>query len=224
MPRTGRPKGRRKRLEIGSQFNRWTVIGDLELRPSNCGIDVSYQSCRCSCGTVRCVQVGDLKNGVSRSCGCLAAEEASFRFTKHGDCKIRGRPRLYSIWGDMRRRCMSKNYCRYKDWGGRGIRVCNEWMDYPTFKAWALTNGYAENLEIDRIDNDGHYEPGNCHWVNETQQAMNRRTTRIASAFGESKCLYRWSKDKRCAVAFTTLLSRIKKGWDIELAITIPPQ
>ena len=101
------------------------------------------------------------------SCGC-------HKNVKHGDFGTK----LYNVWCDMKQRCYNSKHKRYKDYGGRGITICPEWAnDYTKFRDWALSHGYKENLQINRIENDGNYEPSNCNWVTRTENINNRRNT-----------------------------------------------
>jgi hypothetical protein len=125
----------------------------------------------------------------------------------------------------MKDRCKNprnKDAAHYHD---RGISVIPEWDgDYTSFRDWALGAGYEPGLEIDRIDNDGHYEPANCRWVTRRQNVRNLRRNRLVTAFGETRCLTDWASDPRCRVSRTSLGERIRAGWDHESAITTLPR
>jgi hypothetical protein len=126
----------------------------------------------------------------------------------------------------MRDRCLSPSNRDYPGWGGRGIKICAEWLnDFEAFDNWAHANGYKEGLLLDRRDNDGDYEPGNCRWVTYTEQARNRRGNTVLTAFGETKTAIEWATDPRCVVDYATLLARIRRqGLPVEFALTHPPQ
>jgi len=91
--------------------------------------------------------------------------------------------RLFTIWDNMRRRCYDKGATGYKYYGGRGIKVCKKWQDFIPFKDWALSHGYTDDLTIDRIDNDGNYEPDNCQWITHKDQQKNRRNVKKVKAY-----------------------------------------
>ncbi len=138
------------------------------------------------------------------------------RATIHGET---GTP-LFNVWMSVKGRCRNK---RQKDYGGRGISICDEWVnDYVTFSTWARANGYAPGLQIDRIDNDGDYSPENCRFVTNTLNARNKRSNRLLEAFGETKCLIEWSEDTRCIVGLECFRSRIYNNWEVERALTTP--
>lgn len=130
--------------------------------------------------------------------------------------------RLYGIWQAMKKRCYAPNNKNYSLYGGRGIEVCDEWYgDFGAFQKWALRNGYADSLSIDRIDNSGNYEPSNCRWADATMQGANRRTSILISYNGETHCIAEWARLKR--IKKRTLYDRIETyGWTIERALNEP--
>ena len=130
-------------------------------------------------------------------------------------------PRIYRIWLAMRNRCNNPKTDRYQDYGGRGIRICSEWDDYLNFEKWALTNGYSENLSIDRLDNDGDYEPSNCRWATNLEQANNSRQCNFINYQGRTFNVTQWAKVKGLTRA--CLNNRINVyGWSIEEAMETP--
>lgn len=137
----------------------------------------------------------------------------------HGDSHPVRHP-LFDAWRNMKARCSNANLAQFKDWGGRGITVCDEWENnYLAFKEWALANGFQEGLTLDRENNNGNYTPENCRWVTHKQNQRNTRTNKFVTAFGETKTLAEWSEDRRCKVKYTTLVKRVLKGWNHETAI-----
>lgn len=122
---------------------------------------------------------------------------------------IRRHERLYRIWRAMRDRCQRKGNVHYDNYGGRGITVCVEWQDYETFKAWAYQSGYQDGLSIDRIDNDGNYEPSNCRWATVSEQCNNKRNNRIIEFNGEAHTATEWSRIT--GIPYRTIQSRINR-------------
>jgi hypothetical protein len=124
----------------------------------------------------------------------------------------------------MIKRCTNPNCASYRNYGGRGISVCTEWRDFVRFQNWASSQGYEPGLTIDRIENDGNYEPGNCRWATSSQQRRNsRQALHLITAFGETKCLSDWIADTRCPVTESIIHHRLRDGWDGEAAVTVPP-
>ena len=122
---------------------------------------------------------------------------------------IRRNERLYRIWRAMRDRCQRKGNDRYENYGGRGISVCAEWQDYESFKRWAVQSGYQEGLSIDRIDNDGNYEPSNCRWASNSEQCNNKRNNHIVEYEGESHTVAEWARIT--GIPYPTIQSRINR-------------
>jgi hypothetical protein len=136
---------------------------------------------------------------------------------KHGGTNTR----LYQIWSNMKARCYRENCKEYKWYGAKGIKICNEWKnDFSAFKSWALSNGYSENLTIDRITSSGDYEPSNCRWVDWKTQQNNRSSNRYYTHNGVTKTMAEWAREY--GIPESNLITRLKKGWAFEEALTKP--
>ena len=134
-----------------------------------------YVTVRCVCGSPpKQVAVSNLTTGHTTSCGCYRKEVTSARMTTHGATPGGRRPALYRTWKGMRERCNNPNAQNYKWYGGKGIGVCIEWAEFGAFQNWALAHGYAKGLEIDRIESEDHYRPGNCRWVTKKRNLRSR--------------------------------------------------
>lgn len=205
----------------GLVFGRLTVAGRADDYVYPNGKRRSQWACRCECGNIVSVETSNLKRGNSKSCGCLNDELSTERFTTHG-----GRhERLYSIWTNMKNRCLNERSPSYLDYGGRGITICDEWVDsYENFRAWAYESGYDESkpisdCTIDRIDTDAGYSPGNCRWTDAKMQANNRRNTMFVTAFGSTHSLSEWAEIT--GIKYHTLFARITKlGWTAGKALS----
>ena len=197
------------------------VFGRLRVETFIGGIPPMIEAL-CSCGLrikIRLYRVTNTRG--TASCGCLRREITGNLKKTHGR---RWTP-IYRRWINMRRRCSNPKSLDYANYGGRGIRVCGEWEgSFPVFASWADTSGFRDDLEIDRIDNDGNYEPGNCRWVPHIKNTNNTRRNINLVAFGEAKSISMWARDPRCKVHRGTLRDRIVLlGWeDRERAITEP--
>lgn len=139
-----------------------------------------------------------------------------------GNFKHGGRhTRLYNIWRSMRQRCSNSHTKNYKNYGARGIRVCDEWNDFTVFSEWAKSSGYNDSMTIDRIDNDGDYSPMNCRWATYQEQARNKRNTALYEHNGESHTLMEW--EEVFGIPWKTMWARIHVyGWNVEEALTSP--
>lgn len=141
---------------------------------------------------------------------------------KHGDTSGGNQTRLYRIWAGIFSRCTNPNREHYKNYGAKGITVCEEWRDYKQFREWAKANGYADNLSIDRKDNNKGYCPENCRWVTMKEQERNRTNNHIVEYNGECHTISEWSEI--CNINVDVLIYRINSGWDIQTALTKPVQ
>ena len=134
--------------------------------------------CLCDCGKLTTVRADNLKNGNIKSCGCHMPLSTADTHTTHGMSYTR----LYKTWCNMKSRCYNEHTKHFMHYGGRGIKVCDEWKDsFEAFMQWALSNGYSDALTIDRIDVDGNYEPSNCRWATMLAQNRNKRSKKTAS-------------------------------------------
>ncbi len=164
---------------------------------------------RCSCGTEKEIRLKSVRMGHTRSCGCLFSECMVKRNTTHGLTKKF--PKEYRSWKDMRSRCRNPNNTDYRNYGGRGISICDRWDD---FAAFVEDMGYRpDGLTIDRIDTNGNYEPGNCRWASEKVQANNKRTNVRVTVEGETRTLQEWSD--HFGIDRTKARYRLSQGWDM---------
>lgn len=197
-------------LSIGSQFGRLTVMGEPESKTQS--ESKRFYPCSCSCGGSTTVRRDRLREGDkgTKSCGCLQSRY------KHG----LGGTLIYALWNTMLRRCENPADKKYPSYGQRGIKVCEAWHNVETFNQWATSNGYAPGLQIDRRDNNGNYEPGNCRWVTRKVNANNRRNTAYLTAFSETKPVKDWLTDPRCKATQSALKWRLSQGYESERALT----
>lgn len=171
----------------GQRFGRLVVIGvdDKNTRKT-------YFYCQCDCGNFKSVRSDSLLSGAIRSCGCLHKETASKNVQQNHKHKM-SHTRIYEIWQGMKSRCYNPHDARYDRYGGRGLTVCDEWReDFNAFHQWAIENGYADNLTIDRIDNDQGYYPENCRWADAETQSRNRSSNIKITIGNATKTLTEW--------------------------------
>lgn len=196
----------RRHQLTGRVFGLLTVEREMEMSG-----DHSRWLCRCLCGGSKVVSGGHLVNGNTTSCGCM------WRKARHGHATRReGRTPTYCVWQAMRRRCLQPNAKHYKDYGGRGIAICERWMKYENFLA--DMGECPEGLTLERKNNDGNYEPTNCRWATPLEQMNNQRKTVRLSYRGRKQSLGNWARE--IGVARTTLATRLKRGWSIERTLT----
>jgi len=152
-----------KQIDIsGKKFGMLTVI-----KYSHAVGYLAFWLCKCDCGKLKVLKGRDIKYGNTKSCGCL--RDKLMHEQKHALKHGMKNKKLYSVWRAMKKRCECKTVYYFKRYGGRGIKVCDEWHDPSKFFKWALSHGYKEGLSIDRINNDGNYYPSNCQWITRSE-------------------------------------------------------
>lgn len=200
----------------GQRFGRLTVIS----RAANTKRGNAGWLCKCDCGNEATTTGPHLISGHTKSCGCYRVDRSKETNRKHGLFvgSTHKRPRIYGIWARMKQRCLDPNVSEYGRYGGRGIKVCNEWMEFIPFRDWALANGYSDDLSIERIDNDGNYEPSNCKWIPQREQIKNSTSNKFITYNGQTKNIKEWATS--LGIPYPALLHRIRKRWAIERAFT----
>jgi len=212
---------------IGDKFHNLTIV-ELTTGTRSNGKDKYLAICQCDCGEFTEVERHNLKSGNTRWCKICSSKSKSKRFKKHGNSISRKEInpegyRSYYTWQAMKRRCFNKKDKRYSDYGGRGISVCDSWLE--SYENFLDDMGYAptDDHQIDRIDNNGDYEPSNCRWVTRTENARNKRSNRIITAFGKTQTLVEWEEET--GINAPTIRRRIDNyGRTPEEAVSTPPR
>lgn len=189
---------------IGSRYGRLLVIAFSGKRKNN-----RYWECQCDCGVVTVVAGGEICRGTVVSCGCLRKEKA----TTHGMYKSSE----FKIWQKMKSRCFNENHHGYKDYGGRGITVCNRWLKFENFLE-DIGNRPSPRHSIDRIDVNGNYEPSNCKWSTLKEQARNKQNTFYIEIDNKKMCLSEFCEVY--SLKRSTARWRIKNGWCLAKVIS----
>ena len=198
---------------IGQRFGR-LVVESFSRRGKN----GTYWNSRCDCGNEKDIRASELKQGDTRSCGCLRKEVIAKRNTTHG---LYRHP-LYVTWKDMCSRCNDSNATGYERYGGRGIKVCDRWSGTGGFPNFLEDMGERpEGTSLDRIDNNGNYCKENCRWFTPKGQHRNKRNNKLLTLNGEIKTLAEWSEE--LGISSDTITTRLTRlGWDEEKALTTP--
>lgn len=202
------------KLEVkpGQRFGQLTIIKEVNkfIQPS--GQTQRGFLCKCDCGNEKIIRLSHLNHNRVRSCGCLLGE-------RHGD----NGTHLHNTYRGMKNRCYNESYIDWENYGGRGIRVCDEWRNsYLAFRDFALKNGYKDGLCIDRIDNDKGYYPANCRFVNDIISVNNRRNTFYVEYRGRKIPFMILMREKGLIDHQYTIRARIKRGWSDARAIDTP--
>lgn len=196
-------------LEIGTKFGKWTVIGIGKKYMGR-----SSSLCICGCGTERIVANNNLKIGLSKGCGCERIGPLQHGYATDNK-------KVYLAWKNMKSRCLNKNRREYKNYGGRGISVCHQWAD--SFETFLKDMGEpGHKMTLDRIDNNGNYEPGNCRWTDMKTQCRNTRDNVYLIIGEDKKTPAEWAEIS--GVKTSTLFGRIRRGWSARDAVFSPVQ
>ena len=193
----------------GQKFGRLTVV-----RFDHKENGRKYYLCQCDCGNFKIVSNHSLKSGNIKSCGCLHKE---ILIQRNKDNRIHHpeNERLLRIWRAMLHRCYKETDEHYDYYGGRGIKVCDDWHDFETFQKWALANGYADNLTIDRLDGNKDYCPENCSWATMTVQNNHKSDTKWLTYKGKTQSLSDWCRE--LGLDYFRIKARLNSlGWSVE--------
>lgn len=202
-------RGRKVDDLTGTRFGRLVVLERSEDKMYSCGTKEAQWLCICDCGKQTIVSRSNLKNGSTKSCGCLNYERICQRRVSDTH------KRILRILRGMKDRCYNPNYHSFSRYGGRGITICDEWRnDSGTFEKWALEHGYSDELSIDRIDNDLGYSPENCRWVTKSIQQNNKSNNNYLEYGGQKRTVTEWAN--LIGVDRSTIVRRIKKGLPVE--------
>lgn len=196
----------------GRVFGRLTAIARIPPYGNN----KTLWECVCACGRKTRSAASNLKSGMSKSCGCISIEKKRARSREHPP-----KPKSeYAAWRGMRRRCLSSSSASYHRYGGRGITICDRWRD--SFDNFIADMGMkpSPGHSLDRVNNDGNYEPGNCRWATMTEQLRNTSTNRYITLNGETMPLSAWVE--RTGLPGGCIANRLDRGWDVERALTTP--
>lgn len=200
---------------IGKVYSKLTIIEDLGFR----GVSIRFVSAICECGKIKSYRLGDIRIGKTTNCGCVRIAGLVKRSTSHG----LSRHPLNRVWMGIKERCYYSKHEKFHNYGGRGIKVCDEWKnDFKAFYNWAMANGYKRGLEVDRWPNrDGNYEPSNCRITTELNNRRNTDSNIFIEYNGQKKCLSEWAETY--GIHKRVIYDRIKKlSWPFEKAITTP--
>ena len=194
----------------GQKFGYLSVVKRIGSRNNR-----TMWECKCDCGNYTIADTHSLTSQNTKSCGC---RKYGGRLS-HGGANSHSR--LYRIWAAMKSRCANPKNISFPAYGGKGVQVCAEWTRFEPFRDWARSNGYADNLTIDRINSEGDYEPTNCRWTTYKVQSNNTSRNHYVTAFGETLTISQWAD--RFGISDRTIAARINLlGWDAEDAVSKP--
>ena len=192
---------------IGQKYAKLTVLSQVGVNKSG---EKMYE-CLCECGNIKVIRGNSIRRGLTTSCGCYRSQYISNKNKSHEQCD---NP-TYKSWTAMKSRCLNPNTVAYQNYGGRGIKICDEWMDFNNFLR--DMGDKPKGKTLDRIDVNGNYEPSNCRWASVKEQNRNTRQNVMITYNGETLCMKEWAE--RLSISYPTLQSRIRSGWDAKKAL-----
>lgn len=196
--------------EVGNKYNRLTILDTLDVN------GIAAYKCLCDCGVIKNIGASQVKYGHSKSCGCYQKEVVSARHKVHGYSDTREG----NIYLGMIQRCYDPKVKSYHRYGGRGITVCDRWRESVINFVADMGNAPDSKHSLDRINNDGNYEPSNCRWATMKEQHRNKRNNRFLTHAGETLVIQDWAI--RIGIDHTTLVNRLQRGWTVEKSVTTP--
>lgn len=207
----------------GRRFGRLTVIKLHEKKQQykngkKSGFEY-YYLCKCDCGNEKIIRSYALTENMTQSCGCLHKEMVSTKTREKIITHGLSRSDLYRKWAGMKSRCYNNKEINFYLYGGRGVKVCEEWQEFEPFYNWATKNGYKKGLTIDRINVNGDYEPKNCRWATIKEQQNNRRNNHYLTYNGKTHTITEWAEIT--GIRAKTIMARINKyKWTTKKALT----
>jgi hypothetical protein len=199
-------------INSGDKFGKLTILKELHRVRLPSGQLNRVFECQCDCGNIKQIRLVHLRNDKIKSCGCIQGE-------RHYSSKTK----LYGVWRSMNQRCYKSYATHAESYRNKGISVCKEWREsYLSFKQWAQEAGYREGLQIDRIDNDGNYEPSNCRFITREININNREITVKVLYKGELHVLIELLRSKGLVDKYSNVKARLKRGWGVEDAVDTP--
>jgi len=205
----------------GKRFGRLVVAGFAGTTGKH-----SHWWCRCDCGKITKPTTIKLRGGKTKSCGCHALDARRKAATRHGEATSRSRTSEYRSYHHMRRRCLNPKDAAFPDYGGRGITICDRWLNGEDGRSGLecfladMGRKPSATHSLDRIDSDGNYEPSNCRWGTKKEQARNRRSNRYVEVRGERLSVP--DACERLGVSYKMVIGRLKRGWAVDRAVHEP--
>lgn len=203
---------------IGRTFGRLKVLEDCDPIRTHSGISMRCSKCLCSCGKTVIVKNIYLRAGDTESCGCIQSERARVLRLRHGHCRKGNATSIHVIWWGIHQRCLDPNCKAYPRYGGRGIKLCKRWMKFENFLSDMGERPSKKSIE--RINNDGNYEPSNCKWATGIEQGQNKRNNRTFTVRGITACISELCR--RFHISSNRVQARLRYGWPAEDAFTRP--